>query len=102
MSMNHSGGPSVLEYNRGSYDTYPNQPSYPQRHPSNENFRRSDYSGSGKNDRFDQYKKKNFYKYNLFSMIDEPWNRCCEFGKCGSCCPANECIAKKEPRLDWL
>lgn len=34
--------------------------------------------------------------------MDEPWNRCCEFGNCGNCCPPNECIAKKEPRLDWL
>ena len=62
------------------------------------NVRGSQTRGS----RFDEYRhKRPEYKYNFFSLIDEPWNRCCEFGKCGSC-PGNECIAKREPRMDWL
>ena len=56
---------------------------------SNDSMRKSDYSGRGKEERYNEYKKKNGYKYNLYSMIDEPWNRCCEFGTCGACCPAN-------------
>ena len=86
--------PEVIDYNRGGYDTYPNQPrptpiqgetvTYNQ-----ENLRKSDYSRSGKEQRFEDYRKKNGYKYNFFSMIDEPWNRCCEFGNCGQCCPPN-------------
>lgn len=34
------------------------------------------------------------FKYNLFSMLDEPANSCREFG-CGGCkgCPSNEIIA---------
>jgi len=50
----------------------------------------------------DNYKAKlQEYKYNLFSLIDEPWNRCWEVGKCGNC-PGNECIARRTPKLDWI
>ena len=49
--------------------------------------------------KYDQYRHRaNEYKYNLFSLIDEPWNRCCEIGKCGNC-PGNECVARREPRI---
>lgn len=45
--------------------------------------------------RYNEYqKRKAEYKYNFFSMIDEPWNRCCEVGKCGTC-PGNECVARR-------
>jgi len=53
----------------------------------------------GTDKRFSNYKGSE-YKYNFFSLIDEPWNRCCEVGKCGTC-PGNECIAKQLGRNLW-
>ena len=38
--------------------------------------------------RFSAYNHVNNYKYNLFSLVDEPWNRCLQVGKCGGC-PGN-------------
>lgn len=99
MSHPHTG-PEVVEYNRGTHDQYPNQPSLVAHQAHSSDLRRSDYSNKG--DRFNDYRRKNGYKYNFYSMLDEPWNRCCEFGKCGQCCPPNECIAQKVPKLDWL
>jgi N-acetylneuraminic acid mutarotase len=59
-------------------------------------------SGSQKN--FDSYakyaKSESEYKYNIYSIIDEPWNRCCEVGHCGTC-SGNECIARRAPPVDW-
>jgi hypothetical protein len=46
-------------------------------------------------------KKIDQYKYNIFSFVDEPWNRCCEVGSCGGC-PDNEFVSKVVPKLDWL
>lgn len=67
-------------------------------HQRNTELKRSNVRES----RFKEYvKRRPEYKYNLFSIIDEPWNRCCEVGKCGTC-PGNECVAKREPKLDWL
>jgi hypothetical protein len=46
---------------------------------------------------FEDYGRSNWnYKYNLFSMIDEPANRCRELGLdgCGGC-PGNEIVAAR-------
>lgn len=46
---------------------------------------------------FEDYGRSNWnYKYNLFSMIDEPANRCRELGVdgCGGC-PGNEIVAAR-------
>lgn len=121
-------GPEVYDYGRDSYDPYPNQhpsnpphqynqepyhhtpPVYDQKgHNNSTNHQtpvnNSDIRGSQANRRgskYDQYRQRvKEYKYNFFSMIDEPWNRCCEVGKCGTC-PGNECIARREPKKDWL
>lgn len=54
------------------------------------------------NSKYEQYRAKSpEYKYNLFSVVDQPWNRCCEVGTCGPC-PGNECVAKRQPRFDWM
>lgn len=66
-------------------------------------WKADDLRGSNHHDRkakYDKYGRRD-YKYNFYSMIDEPWNRCCEVGTCGSF-PGNECIAKKTPKRDWL
>lgn len=91
--FSHSQGESV-KYEEGTRtDTFG--------HTANSDLRRSD-ANRNRNSRFKDYvKRKLEYKYNFFSMIDEPWNRCCEVGKCGTC-PGNECIAKKNPKLDWI
>lgn len=121
-------GPEVYDYNRDSYDPYHNHhPSNPPQHYSQETHHHttpvydekapvhstthqtavnhSDFRGSQasrRGSKYDQYRHRvSEYKYNLFSMIDEPWNRCCEVGKCGNC-PGNECIARREPKKDWL
>lgn len=102
---------NINDDRRGHYEqrpetvTYTNQQSHPNdvhyrgHNRSDGDFRRSGYDLRGS--KYDDYQKKKNYKYNFFSMLDEPWNRRCEYGTCGSC-PANECIAKKEPKLDWL
>lgn len=121
--MYRNTGPDVYDYNRGSYDpssnhnahhsveetvTYGGHNNYPGVHTNTHQngaygtneLRKS--QANRRESRFDEYKRRaRDYKYNFFSMIDEPWNRCCEVGKCGTC-PANECIAKKEPKLDWI
>ena len=121
-------GPEVYDYNRDSYDPYhnPNQSNntYHQSHETyhhtspvhtdkapvhttthTTNLHNSELRGSAANRRgskYDQYRTRvKEYKYNFFSMIDEPWNRCCEVGKCGTC-PGNECVARREPKKDWL
>lgn len=64
------------------------------------NTRGSNFEGRGSKYDLYQQRSKN-YKYNFFSMMDEPWNRCCEVGSCGSC-PGNGCFASRQPKLDWL
>ena len=51
--------------------------------------------------RFDTYPApQNSYKYNLFSVADEPWNNCLKGQKCGGL-PSNECIASEPPARQW-
>lgn len=112
---NNSG---VYEYNRGSYDSYSRpqgsggyqpQGQFPQQDPrfpvpieNDPNLRRSRFVDRNTGTRYDDYRKRRGeYKYNIYSLIDEPWNRCCEVGRCGTC-PGNECIARRAPKLDWL
>ena len=117
MTSYRQTGPNVYDYDRGSYDHYSspqhttvhtNQPVHtnevvytnaehretrPVVTTSQTELRQSHANRRGS--RFEDYRRKaKDYKYNFFSLIDEPWNRCCEVGKCGTC-PANECIAKK-------
>ena len=47
-----------------------------------------------------QVEEKVDYKYNIYSLVDEPWNRCCEAGKCGQF-PGNEGIAKDHTTVRW-
>jgi hypothetical protein len=50
---------------------------------------------------FDDYGKHEAdYKYNLFSIVDEPFNKCREFGLQGcTSCPGNEVIASRNRPL---
>lgn len=98
--MNRQSGPEVVEYNRGTYDPYYNPNTNPNTvHPTtiyhngpnnthvvnhdsvqkpipNSELRQSQANRRGS--RFDEYKRRaKEYKYNFFSMIDEPWNKCC-------------------------
>lgn len=108
MATRYTGAPDVYNYNQGGYDSYTgsngyyappagSDPRYPVQPVYNENTTSQGYQSN-----FGTYKAKPYeYKYNLFSLIDEPWNRCCEVGKCGTC-PGNECVARRTPQLDWL
>jgi hypothetical protein len=40
------------------------------------------------------------YKYNVFSVMDEPWNRCLEGRACGGL-PENECVARETFKREW-
>ena len=124
--MYRQTAPDVYDYNRGSYDPYhPNSSTYPSNQPgstintTHQPDPRSTYDNrqtseqhvtpelrkshaDNRGSRFADYKRRaQEYKYNFFSMIDEPYNRCFEEGKCGTC-PGNECIAKRGPKMDWL
>lgn len=99
-------GPGVYNYggnyNSGIYDsnTYPEQ-----RVTYAENVHARSQVGQDYNDkRFAGYTRKVRedldYKYNVFSLVDEPWNRCCVAGKCGSF-PGNEGIAKDHTFAKW-
>jgi hypothetical protein len=56
---------------------------------------------SSTSNRFDNYLTADkAYKYNLFSIIDQPWNSCIKGQKCGSL-PGNECIASGAPVRQW-
>lgn len=66
----------------------------------NSQFRASRQEVVSSDKRFSNYNNLNEYKYNLFSLIDEPWNRCLQLGKCGSF-PANECITRQARRGLW-
>ena len=120
MTDRYSGAPEVFDYNRNSYESYnshilntqphvasdpryPHQQDYFQTNTSqSNNYRSTSQAPSNRGSNFDNYKAKlQEYKYNLFSLVDEPWNRCCEIGKCGNC-PGNECIARRTPKLDWI
>lgn len=68
-------------------------PRYPIQPYEQSNLRGSGAYGQGGNWRGSNYndyvKKKPYeYKYNIYSLIDEPWNRCCEVGTPGTC-PGN-------------
>jgi hypothetical protein len=108
----NQSGPDVYDYDRGSYGNNSQVPPPPpppqtvtyqhqQQQQQQDKLRKSDYSNSSSNKRFNSYQRKNNYKYNFFSLIDEPWNRCCEVGSCGTC-PGNNCISTRQPKLDWL
>ena len=95
----HSYG---ANYNSGTYDVnnYPEQ-----RSTYAENVNASSHVGRDYQDqRFAGYTKKLRdeidYKYNIYSILDEPWNRCCNVGKCGTC-PGNEGIAKDHTVSSW-
>jgi hypothetical protein len=110
--------PSVVDYNRSSYDSYgrpvainttsnpgytvhtePQYQTHTVSHVPQTQVRVQDRR-TGAN--YDEYRNTKYeYKYNIYSLIDEPWNRCCEVGKCGNC-PGNECIARRAPKLDWI
>lgn len=87
----------VNDYNRNTYNSYgsvtppagQHDPRYPIQASDDPTLRRSRFRELRQDPRFDSYHKKiNEYKYNIYSVIDEPWNRCCEVGKCGTC-PGN-------------
>lgn len=99
---NNSG---VYDYNRGSYDSYPRpnpvgpngypqgqfqqDPRYPLPAENDQTVRRSRFVDRSTGTKYDEYRKRRGeYKYNIYSLIDEPWNRCCEVGRCGTC-PGN-------------
>ncbi len=70
-------------------NTLTHDPRYPVQpvDPTYQNY--NGYNNQNRDQRFNNYKKRaNDYKYNVFSLIDEPWNRLCEFNTCGSC-PGN-------------
>lgn len=113
MANRYTAAPQVFDYH-DSYNSntqplvasdprYPHQQDYFQTNTSQSNsYRPTSQVPSNRGSSFDSYKAKlQEYKYNLFSLIDEPWNRCCEVGKCGNC-PGNECIARRTPKLDWI
>lgn len=81
----HSGG-----FRAGNDPRYPVQPVDPQYNPNfNSNFNPYGSRYGNRDQRFSDYKRKNNdYKYNIYSLIDEPWNRLCEVGRCGTC-PGN-------------
>jgi len=79
--------PQIKPYGPGNQGTY-NQGGYNQ-NPSG--F-----------DRFSSYlPNANDYKYNCFSAIDEPWNKCVSGLPCGKC-PGNECIASEPLKTHWI
>jgi hypothetical protein len=99
--------PNVVDYNRSSYDSYgrpiggTSSVGPQQTYPANQDPRyptQPEYQSQTGQPRFpdrrtgtnyDDYRKSKYeYKYNIYSLIDEPWNRCCEVGKCGNC-PGN-------------
>lgn len=102
--------PSVVDYNRGGYDSFPrspnqgnnfqgpppqqglnyNDPRYPLSQDQNPTLHRSRFQDRRtSNPNYNDYRKAKYdYKYNIYSLIDEPWNRCCEVGNCGTC-PGN-------------
>lgn len=96
MAQRNTGAPELFNYDSRPYDNYNPRPasrpgSIPQdpRYPVQaNNFNQSSYGrGLGVND-YRSKVKRNDYRYNLYSLIDEPWNRLCEVGTCGSF-PAN-------------
>ena len=105
-----SGGPGVYNYggsyNSGNYDgnNYPEQ-----RSTYADNVQAHSQVQVGKDyqdQRFAGYTRKirddlDGYKYNIYSIMDEPWNRCCADGKCGTF-PGNEGIAKDHTVTKWL
>lgn len=67
---------------------FPVQPVDPTYQTYNGTYNGTNYNRN-RDQRFNDYRQKaNDYKYNVFSLIDEPWNRLCEFNTCGSC-PGN-------------
>lgn len=125
-----SNAPEVYDYRSGSYNAQPQwqsqqisqgqgynsggfgqpvaaniDPRYPVQPYEQTSIRGSGAYGQKGNLRGSSYqdyaKKKPYeYKYNIYSLIDESWNRCCEMGTPGTC-PGNECIARRNPKLDW-
>lgn len=110
--------PSVINYSQGGYDSYPrnsyqgqgsnpssinyNDPRYPVPQDQNPTLHRSRFQDRRQGTNYSDYRKAKYdYKYNIYSLIDEPWNRMCEVGNCGTC-PSNECIARRAPKLDWI
>lgn len=108
--MSHITGPTSYDINRNSYDSYnlgtqsnwsgpgttgpivhidSRYPIPPEADPT---LRRSRFQEFPSVAKYDSYSAKaktlGDYKYNLYSLIDEPWNRCCEVGNCGNC-PGN-------------
>lgn len=69
---------------------YPVQPIDPSYNANfNPNFNQHGSFNQNLDQRFNNYKRKNNdYKYNIYSLIDQPWNRLCEVGRCGTC-PGN-------------
>lgn len=85
---------SRIRPSSGNYNSYGPGPSG----SSNTFVGQQDYNAN----RYNEYRRNPYeYKYNIYSLIDEPWNRCCEVGRCGTC-PGNEFIARRTPKLDWL
>lgn len=93
--------PNVIDYRGGSYDNfnrgttgqsgagYSHDPRYPIPQENDPTLRRSRFVDRNTGNRYDDYRKRRAeYKYNIYSLIDEPWNRCCEVGRCGTC-PGN-------------
>lgn len=110
MAQRNTGAPELFNYDSRPYDNYNN--ARPSSRPGNftqdprypvqaNNLSQSSYGrNSGFNDYRDKVKHRE-YKYNMYSLIDEPWNRLCEVGSCGSF-PANECVASRTPKFDWM
>jgi hypothetical protein len=68
--------------------------------PDNQNYQ--NYEGTSYPPAWNQYQRKaNDYKYNIFSLADENWNRCMEVGSCGGC-PSNEFVSSRTPKSDWF
>jgi hypothetical protein len=68
------------------YQSTYNHPNEPISHSTIEDPNGAFVGYSANNYRAKPYPQKmNAYKYNIYSIIDEPWNRFWEAGKCGSC-----------------